>query len=90
MYMYDRSNALSTSCFMQVAITALSSVLSADFKPSEIEIGVVNKDNPKFRYLCSFVCTCTLYVLNKGILLICRLLTEAEIDERLMAIAERD
>ena len=33
----------------QVAITALSTVLSVDFKASEIEIGVVTADNPKFR-----------------------------------------
>ncbi len=33
----------------QVAITALSTVLSADFKPSEVEIGVVTKDDPNFR-----------------------------------------
>ena len=35
---------------VQVAITALSSVLSADFKASDIEIGVVSSDNTKFRY----------------------------------------
>lgn len=35
--------------YVQVAITALSSVLSADFKASDIEIGVVSSDNTKFR-----------------------------------------
>lgn len=36
---------------VEVAITALSSVLAADFKPSEIEIGVVTTDDPSFRVL---------------------------------------
>ncbi|CAG0895005.1 unnamed protein product [Cyprideis torosa] len=36
---------------IELAITALSSILSADFKPSEIEIGVVSKSDPKFRVL---------------------------------------
>ena len=34
---------------VEVAITALSSVLAADFKASEIEIGVVTTDQPSFR-----------------------------------------
>lgn len=34
---------------LQTAITCLSTVLSIDFKPSEIEIGVITKDQPKFR-----------------------------------------
>ncbi|CAF3416620.1 unnamed protein product, partial [Rotaria sp. Silwood2] len=32
-----------------LAISTLANVLSTDLKPSEIEIGVVTKDNFKFR-----------------------------------------
>lgn len=35
---------------IQLAITCLSTVLAVDFKPSEIEIGLVTKDRPEFRY----------------------------------------
>ena len=34
---------------VDAAITALASVLAADFKTSDIEIGVVTQDNPRFR-----------------------------------------
>lgn len=35
---------------VEVAITGLANVLAADFKGSDIEIGVVTKDNPRFRW----------------------------------------
>ncbi|XP_032818635.1 proteasome subunit alpha type-6 [Petromyzon marinus] len=36
---------------VETAITCLSTIVSADFKPSEIEVGIVTVDNPKFRVL---------------------------------------
>ena len=36
---------------IQVAINCLSTILSADFKPSEIEVAVVSKESPKFKVL---------------------------------------
>merc|ERR1711931_64706 len=36
---------------IQVAINCLSTILSADFKPSEIEVAVCSKEKPNFRVL---------------------------------------
>jgi len=36
---------------VQLAINCLSTILSADFKPSEIEVGVVSKNDPNFKVL---------------------------------------
>ncbi|XP_058812031.1 proteasome subunit alpha type-6-like [Topomyia yanbarensis] len=36
---------------IQLAITCLSTVLAVDFKPSEIELGLVTRENPEFRMM---------------------------------------
>jgi 20S proteasome subunit alpha 1 len=36
---------------VQTAISALQSILLEDFKPTEIEVGIVSKGNPHFRVL---------------------------------------
>ncbi|KAI8618816.1 nucleophile aminohydrolase [Chytriomyces sp. MP71] len=42
---------MSTEETVELAITTLSTVLSIDFKPTDIEIGIVTKDDPTFRAL---------------------------------------
>jgi len=36
---------------VQTAINCLSTILSADFKPTEIEVAIVSKDSPEFKIL---------------------------------------
>jgi len=48
---YKNSPSLDHDTTIQQAITCLMTVLSADFKPTEIEVAVVSKDNPGFRTL---------------------------------------
>jgi 20S proteasome subunit alpha 1 len=36
---------------IETGIMALQHILSSDFKPSEVEVGIVTKDEPKFRTL---------------------------------------
>lgn len=60
---------------VELAITTLSTVLSVDFKKGEIEIGIVGGPRPDG---------------SEGTDSQFRSLTEAEIDERLQSIAEKD
>lgn len=46
-----KKNEFSNSEAVEIAITCLSTVLSADFKASEIEVGIVSSDSPNFRIL---------------------------------------
>jgi len=46
-----REPALPEEDTIELAIATLSSVLSVDFKPSEIEVGIVTKTTPEFRIL---------------------------------------
>jgi 20S proteasome subunit alpha 1 len=48
---FKKKSELSADEAIQTAINCLSTILSADFKPTEIEVGVVSKDNPKFHIL---------------------------------------
>jgi len=43
--------ALSTNDAVELAITSLQSVLAEDFKPDEIEVGLVSQEDTKFRVL---------------------------------------
>ncbi|KAJ3412387.1 Proteasome subunit alpha type-6 [Chytridiales sp. JEL 0842] len=42
---------MNTEETVELAITTLSTVLSIDFKPADLEIGIVTKENPTFRVL---------------------------------------
>lgn len=37
---------------IECAISSMQQVLAMDFKASDVEVGVVTKDNPVFRYAC--------------------------------------
>merc|ERR1712117_67991 len=48
---YKKKSDFGRDDTIQLAINCLSTILSADFKASEIEVGVVSKNQPKFTVL---------------------------------------
>ncbi|XP_018015750.1 proteasome subunit alpha type-6 [Hyalella azteca] len=48
---YRTKTPMDRDATIQLAITCLMTVLSADFKPTEIEVGIACKDEPEFRTL---------------------------------------
>lgn len=46
---YKKKQNYSHDEVVQLAITTLSHILTADFKPSDLEIGIASKDQPAFR-----------------------------------------
>ena len=48
---FKKDTTLSYEDTVQMAITTLQNVLSADFKPTDIEVGVVSKEHPTFKTL---------------------------------------
>ncbi|KAG4074149.1 hypothetical protein HA402_014354 [Bradysia odoriphaga] len=50
-YLEKKRSDFSEDEAIQLAISCLSTVLAVDFKPSEVEIGIVTKEDPAFRIL---------------------------------------
>jgi len=48
---FKTTTDLDTQATVNLAISTLQSTLSMDFKPSDIEVGIVTKENPLFRKL---------------------------------------
>ncbi|GBP15799.1 Proteasome subunit alpha type-6 [Eumeta japonica] len=46
-----KRTTLSADDAVQLAIACLSAVLAVDFKPNEVEVGLVTRDHPEFRVL---------------------------------------